>query len=942
MKRLAAIAGLGLLGVSLAAAQAVYIAAAAEKVIFEVGESVKLTATGRDPQGEATPLNNVVWRTRNPAVLRVSAAGVVTAIAPGVAVIGVAAGEVRGEVELQAVPKRIEVRGPRGPLVEGRSYPFQALALDVNDQPIPNVRLEWVVEAVDGYRTDIATIDAAGGLTALNWGAARVEAVLSFPNGGGRFIEELRGGLRIQIERRRELDFVPLVSSGDPHRARAVRAGLEGSLAANDAGQLAFAGSLDGVAGGILVDDNGVLKIAVAGGTPTPLPGGILSRFEAPSLNNRGRLAVGVAGGGRGGLLYGPAERPSFVVLENAELGGFGSLCCFKTYRDSLRKDDEVLFSAGFEDRAAGSEGEGLFAYLTAGKRVRVLWDTRRTLEDGSRVKTFIDAGIADDGTVYFVADYDDDQAVYRLDPRARRPVRLARVGDVVFGGPIVGFWSLTVGRNGDAGWGAWIFNQPAAVFHHVAGETRPLAVGGGRSVLGVHRDHGIVYAAETFPDPLAVYRWKGGEPERLLAVGEPLADGSVAGDFASGAVTGGGKIFVRAATSRSSFAVIEVTGGNRAVVADGDPASVTSNVFLQEGALAQAPGGGDPVVLLGDPVSLFRVSERGLEPLLVVGDRLPSGHTYSGPTGFPRVHVSDSGEPYFSICGVGPHRVRNGVVENLLGGPDVELNGLATTLACNAAVSPSGRFLVFDAWTDEPDTRLYVRGPGGVETVAILRSADQTTVLPGGGRLLGWGHIAVDDRGRVMASLEIDGGPGGLYVWENGQWRATLLQGQSVIRGGVVEGIYGPLAAAAGFHAILRAGCCDITYGEYSDGVWRSLLEPSAARPPGEDEVGLGAAFDVNRRGDILFLLYGRFGQALAIHSGGVTRLVVDQLSLMEEGVIIEQFGALDLRDDGTFYFQAVDADDAATLYHAVPRGQGPSLPRPQPLRPLRSRSAP
>ena len=140
-----------------------------------------------------------------------------------------------------------------------------------------------------------------------------------------------------------------------------------------------------------------------------------------------------------------------------------------------------------------------------------------------------------------------------------------------------------------------------------------------------------------------------------------------------------------------------------------------------------------------------------------------------------------------------------------------------------------------------------------------------------------------------------------------------------------------------------MRAGCCEITYGEYRTGAWRSLLEPAAARLPGANgDIYLGANFDVNARGDILFQAFGSFGQGLVLHASGRTRLVASALSLMDDGVILEEFSRLDLRDDGSFYFQAIDADDVTTLYHAAAPGRAPAQPTPVLPPRLRARSLP
>ncbi len=100
----------------------------------------------------------------------------------------------------------------------------------------------WIVGAVDGYLSDVATIDGEGNLQALNWGAARFEAVLPFPNNRGQFLQEMRGSFRIEVE--------PVRSTDSKRCSRAVvstmrgrcEGGPLGSLAANDLGRIALKG----------------------------------------------------------------------------------------------------------------------------------------------------------------------------------------------------------------------------------------------------------------------------------------------------------------------------------------------------------------------------------------------------------------------------------------------------------------------------------------------------------------------------------------------------------------------------------------------------------------------------------------------------------------------------------------------------------------------------
>ncbi len=162
------------------------------------------------------------------------------------------------------------------------------------------------------------------------------------------------------------------------------------------------------------MDNHGVLTLPVAGGGQTALPGGVVSNFSRPALNISGVITYRVSGSGRGGLLYGDARNPSFVLFENHEVRR-QSINSFRTFPDSLTSEGDVLFATyTFDPTGNTSNGEGLFVYSPTDGQVRSIFALQDGLPDGARNDQIVEAGIADDGAVYFFAGY-QEQGIYRL-----------------------------------------------------------------------------------------------------------------------------------------------------------------------------------------------------------------------------------------------------------------------------------------------------------------------------------------------------------------------------------------------------------------------------------------------------------------------------------------------------------------------------------------------
>lgn len=138
----------------------------------EVGQQVKFTAAAKDASGQVIPGAPSLWFAA-PFDLAGAENGTVTLYEPGEVRVGAVIGGKTGYAKITVLPApvaRVDLKQPQA-LVVGASEVLSATARNAKDDPEDNARISWIAET-----PAIATVDAAGVITALRVGHAKLRA----------------------------------------------------------------------------------------------------------------------------------------------------------------------------------------------------------------------------------------------------------------------------------------------------------------------------------------------------------------------------------------------------------------------------------------------------------------------------------------------------------------------------------------------------------------------------------------------------------------------------------------------------------------------------------------------------------------------------------------------------------------------------------------------
>ena len=152
-----------------------------------LGDTVRLVAEVRDQLGRLMEGESVAWSSGDTLVAVVGAAGLVTAVGNGAATVTATAGEASDQVAVSVEQRtaRVAVAPVPDTLVPGDTLRLTAEATDANGHLIAGAAFAW-----SSSDTQVATVDAAGLVTAIDRGAAIVSAVM----------DEIDGSVAIAVE----------------------------------------------------------------------------------------------------------------------------------------------------------------------------------------------------------------------------------------------------------------------------------------------------------------------------------------------------------------------------------------------------------------------------------------------------------------------------------------------------------------------------------------------------------------------------------------------------------------------------------------------------------------------------------------------------------------------------------------------------------------------
>ncbi len=139
-----------------------------------VGTTSQLVATALDNEGRVLSGRPIIWSSNNPAVATVSADGLVTALAPGGAIMSATA---EGKVGLASVTSAampvaaVNVSPDSQRLVVGQGAQFKAEVLDEDGEVLPGRHIEWSTS-----QEEVVSVSSSGMVTARGSGKAIVWA----------------------------------------------------------------------------------------------------------------------------------------------------------------------------------------------------------------------------------------------------------------------------------------------------------------------------------------------------------------------------------------------------------------------------------------------------------------------------------------------------------------------------------------------------------------------------------------------------------------------------------------------------------------------------------------------------------------------------------------------------------------------------------------------
>jgi len=891
------------------------------------GEQIPVSAIARDQNGAARPGDSFTWRSTNANMLAVDSGGRVTAGRQlGIADIVATTAGISGSIRFQVLPQRIDVYPPQAEVQVGGRLQFSAMARDLNGEALPNINFAWQVTGANGGGTQAAAVAANGVVTARASGIITVRAIINYTGYVGEYLPAFLGFARLEIKPKNDFRLTRLLSSGEVRHSFGLRPANARGIVANDNGQVALVGLLDGLATALLLYDNGRYDLLAAGGAQGPLASTILTDFSQPALNNRGQvLSVAAVQGLGSALLLASREGPTWLAVQGEPAGGVEALTGFQVAPRSLNDNGDVVFFSNFRLPGTGQNRNGLFRIPAGGQPQRVV-----TLGDalpGMPNPTGTDPNWAldRDGVVYFTVFSGANRGIYRQE-RFLPPSRIAGTGDALGGSTIRAIGAVSVSAAGEVAFFYTLNDNTNGLARISGGQTQNIRVNsyGGGGALWIHGTSGVLFWADTGRG-WGFHRWNGAEITPVMLNGRLAANNEPLRQVYSGCMNAKGEVFAAIGTAETDWLVVRGGSPGSVLFGLGARVDVTSNIQLISGSLLRGYGSGAPYLLLGTPLSIFQFDGRGLVPRVVVGDTIPGGYLRN----VNRRFETYSGDLYFDAAGFSMKRLTPDRLEDVVIGnfrDDSANVGRGLYLFVNSRGD-----ILWDAGTDQNHSRLYLTENGQHRSIATnagrVGAPPQIgrwqTPGPAGGIVTGWGVTALNDAGRVMAALATRDGPvgNGLYLWANGRWQTTItfppLPAYATLGGREITGFGNLQAVNDRFYALFNLRQGGNFLAEYRDGEWVKLIGgPNDGAPNGATMNNVNT-YDVNRRGEILMIANPA---VILRRPDGELRMVHSLADPTESGDFLRNFQDVELREDGRIYFTGLDYNDRTLLYVAEP----------------------
>jgi hypothetical protein len=848
---------------------------------------------------------SMIWSSANPARATVDSQGMVTGLGLGTADITARAGNTQSQLRITVLPLRIQIR-PEGPLTAQvrDTIQFEATALDVNEKPLAEQPSQWNVFGANGGQINAATINNRGQFAALGVSRVTVRALFQIPGGGT--VPQVWETAEINIVPKLDYRVKRVLSSGDVRHSLQLQPVPVGSMAVNDAGQVAVVGLLDGIAGGLLYLDKGQISLLAAGGNAGPVVnagqfGSVMDTPSPPAINRRGDVlsAISLNPGTQvlslcnatgckyplvGGMNVGAAER----------IGGFGIRW------GSLNDAGEIVFSTGFTQAGTTIPDNGLIRYT--GGFADLVVSASDTLEGLSSPLRFTDWAIDNQGIVWFVAASNSDpsrQALYRREG-FDRPVRVIGPGDRIGENRVSSVVNVVVLSNGVA-YGAILEGGSATLVRMSGGQTSRVIMAGSPWLYSGSGPRGLLFWGNP-SGPWGVHRWNGTSISPVFMQGQLAPNGQPLTQVDVAYETAAGEVIVQGRTPDNQLVIFRA-GSSTAMLSGGDVLPLTAGPQFRFPAQLSVAGPSSVYLMLGGPASLFEADGISVTPKLIAGSRLPDETFASLNQAF-----SSGNDFYFQSGGI--YKLTSAGIERLVPNNFTSGDGVNLSAPRLLAVSDAGSVLF------NSSARLFVYEDGRIREVprGSLPTAFSFNQIQ---------TSAVDTRGRIFARFQNPADPfgsGPLYLFENGAWKPCAVPRETRVGAYVIDRVFSVRARGDRVYAVFQYLGNDSSMVEYGDDGWSHVIEYGITTPEGGVNIGVINNYDLNSRNDIAFVSTGNGFSSLIARVGGQLRQIYSHT--YGDGSILPLASIMELRllENGVVYFIAMDEEGLMGLYVAEP----------------------
>ena len=915
-----------------------------DKTSLFSGEQVRFQAVARSAQGEIRTGLRFVWSSSDPAIVSVSD-GMVTARGVGMARIQAS---VEGEpgfqaaLNVQSVPRRIELTPDNARLVAGESLQFQARALDINNRLIPGVTFAWRAVWDSGSGSEYNTISSSGLLRTASSGRMHITARINLP-----FL--FAGALSLQatvplvVEPPKHYDFKAIWRSSARAESAVFQLPLliEDPLRMNDRGQVVFQAALNDQTRAVVMFEDGKFRLLASTGDPSA--GRISGRqtitaFGPGSLNENGDFLVQADAQGLFQILMagGDSARPVFL---DGSADGFNpqarrnepvNLSGPRVARGSLTSDGTAVAWFNTSPLLSRVQSQSFFLIPTRGPLREIV--SNRTGLPGLAPGWAINQthyGINDDLRLYFFAFGQGQQALYSVAPDSTgdqpKVERILGSGDTFLGARVLTVdisstpASTFTGRNGEFIAGLTLEGQGQVMVRWPSGDTRaapevlrPCGCG----VFASTRAGTLLrsYGAQGGP---GVLLWKrDGSVERVLPVGSTLSNGEIVTAVQGATMNGDGKIFAFVETAQTPATLLSIEGATRQILLrSGDNLPVQPRSALRP--MLEGFPASDPVALTSAG-SFVRLTSQGPEPQLSLNTRLP----VPGNPRFQGIQndmlAAAIGEDSFVATSAGLFRFkRDGVVETVLpapitpDGPVIPLLGTPSTSGVHAFYSNSVR--------GGNTLNQYVPGEP-VREILYFGSTTETQPRIDGIQITQFlSRLVVTEDRRVLTWMRAAGAIDVIPLWEDGVWSAIGVANRTRLGGDgqVIVRFEWPRTSANRIfvHAVLADGTMVIA--EWNGSVWLPVVSRLNQLPNGTIPVWVGM-LAVNTRAEML-ISTGEGAMAVR-RSDGTFRYLLQRGDSLDGEYGVEILVA-SLHDDGTVHLLGSNLLGEQIVFRATPR---------------------